>query len=292
MVPWAKFALEVVARSVTNAQSDSWFAGRFHLRQELGPGGLGPLFRAEDIVRQHDVTLCFLPSGRSAEAAQLRIEALIADMSDLWGPSIAKLLDVGASESQPWVTEELIVGQTLEQRITDAGRLPPVAAARLVAALAEALARPHLRGIYHRDLKPRNVMLVADAPHLLGFGLSHAALVGPASVVSATPDMMPPEQVLRQDMDHRADVYSLGAVLYFAAVGEPPFKGGSKDQMIAANLGFRPPRPSDRAPEVPDGLELIILRAMARRKEDRYQSMEQFQDALVQWATSWTEVDA
>jgi len=85
-------------------------------------------------------------------------------------------------------------------------------------------------------------------------------------------------------MDHRADIYSLGAVLFHAVVGEPPFKGGSGDDLLAAQLGFRAPRPRDLNPTVPEGLEFVLLRAMARRREDRYQSMGEFRDALTKWA--------
>jgi serine/threonine-protein kinase len=123
-------------------------------------------------------------------------------------------------------------------------------------------------------------------------GVSAALVTAAAGLASATPSMMPPEQILVGAMDHRADVYSLGALLFFAAVGEPPFKGGSGEHLMAAQLGFRPPRPSDLNRDIPEGLELVILRAMARRREDRFPGMQALGDALASWLMGWRDEEA
>lgn len=264
-------------------------ARRFRVVQQLGAGALGPLFRAVDSQRGDEVAIRLFTSVRANDVAVARLGAHVRALGGIEHPAIGRLYDLGIDEGHLWLSAELARGESLEARVGRGGALGPVDAARLAARIADGLADVHRLGILHRDLKPRNVFVDGDGVAIRDVGVMAAVVSGPALTALSSPGMIPPEQVALEAMDHRADVYSLGAVLFFAVVGEPPFSGGSAGQLQASQLGFRPPRPRDRNTTVPEGLELIILRAMARRREDRYQSMGELRDELARWTASWRE---
>jgi serine/threonine-protein kinase len=270
------------------ASAEALVAGRFRVLGQLGTGGLGPLYRALDRERGEEVALRTMATGTSQDVACARLATHIRALSGLADPAIARVFDCGLDGDLFWMSEELVAGRSLERAVTERGPLSALEAAAVASEITRALQVAHAQGLLHRDLKPRNVFFDGHRVKVLGLGVSAAILTWSASLVASTPGMMPPEQTLLQAMDHRADVYSLGALLFFALVGEPPFKGGS-DAVMAAQLGFRPPRPRDRNANVPEGLELVILRAMAKRREDRYQSMAELEAALASWRRGWSE---
>lgn len=262
-------------------------ARRFRVVQQLGAGALGPLFRALDSLRGEEVAVRLITSVRGNDVAVARLGAQVRALGSAEHPGIARLYDCGVDEGQLWLSTQLAHGDSLERRVGRSGALAPLDAAQLAGSIADALAEGHRHGVVHRDLKPRNVFFDGSRVVAHDVGVMAAVLTGPALTALSSPGMIPPEQIALEAMDHRADVYSLGAVLFFAVVGEPPFSGGSAGQLQAAQLGFKPPRPRDKNPKVPEGLELIILRAMARRREDRHQSMRELRDDLSRWAASW-----
>ena len=200
-------------------------------------------------------------------------------MARLTHPNIVTIHDIG-EEGTPYIVCEYVPGGDLRQELRSAGRSLPLDRALAIARdLCRALAFAHSQGIVHRDLKPGNVWLSGDGSAKLGdFGLALAVdrsrLTMPATVMG-TPAYMAPEQAQGQAMDARTDLYSLGCLLYELATGRPPFTGGDAMSVISQHVHVAPPPPSDHKPDIPRGLEQVILKLLAKAKEGRPSSAEE-----------------
>jgi serine/threonine protein kinase len=257
----------------------------------LAEGGMGAIFRVKDRVSEDELALkAPLPGGRGGTFAHrlkrfLREARLTARMDH---DGVAKVREQGHSNGLPYFTLELVDGKPLSDRVYDEGVLPVLEAAAIVEAAARAAHHIHVNGVIHRDLKPANILVREDgAPVIIDFGLARDTIgidprITSSGIWLGTPAYIAPEQAQgdASRVDARADVYSLGAVLYECLTGLPPH-GVGRTKAIFKALRERDPRPpSALRPEVPAELDAICMRALAKDKEARFNNAEALANAL------------
>lgn len=264
--------------------------GPYRVLGVLGRGGMGVVFLADDPGLKRRIALkTLLPgAGRDAAARFLR-EA--RGQAAVEHDHVVPVHQVGEDAGVPFLAMPLLRGQTLATALL-AGPLDPAEVLRVGAEIAEGLAAAHARGLVHRDIKPGNVWLAGDRRRvkILDFGLvratearqgSHSEFVLPAVGTAGadpatacgeavgTPAYMSPEQALGEPVDARTDLWGLGAVLYHAATGRMPFPGDDALAVLAAVTQTRPPAPVALTPDLPAGLNGLIVRLLARDPGDR-----------------------
>ncbi len=253
--------------------------GPYQLEALLGEGGMGQVFRARDTRLGRPVAIKVIRGERTQRPDfQIRFQREAQATAALNHPHICTLYDVGEQEGAPYLVMEYVEGQTLAARLRE-GPLPLDQLLHRAAEISQALAAAHERGIIHRDLKPANLMLTAAGVKVLDFGL--AKFIGPealaldataAHTILGTPAYMSPEQTRGEELDRRSDLFSFGSVLYEAATGVRPFRGSSLPEVLREVVSGHPPPPSSLRPELPAGWDSILMRALAKERDRRYQS--------------------
>jgi serine/threonine protein kinase len=279
-------ALKVAARHAAGEVSPGREFGSYKIISLLGVGGMGEVYLAEDTRLRRKAALKFLPPLFLADRERVRRFTREARaVSSLNHPNIITIYDIGETEEAPYIASEYVEGQTLRERL-NAGPLAFKEAAAILEQAAAALSAAHQAGIIHRDIKPENIMLRPDGyVKVLDFGL--AKLLEPARVGLATAShpqetqaglllgttaYMSPEQALGETVDARADVWSLGVVFYEMVTGRRPFEGLTQAAAFNAIIN-QPPAPfADAAHDAPEGCQPLILRALEKERELRYQT--------------------
>jgi serine/threonine-protein kinase len=249
----------------------------------LGWGGMSVVYLAEDLRLKRRVALKLL-TARLAEDESFRDRFLRESelAASIDHPNIVPIYEAGTTEELLYIAMRYVEGRDLKERL-QLGRLDPGEAIGIVAQVASALDAAHARGLVHRDVKPSNVLLDtgarpdgSDHVYLADFGLtqrvSEGAGIGEDGQLLGTIDYVAPEQIAGEEIDGRADVYSLGCVLYECLVGQPPFRSDSDLAVVFAHLEAEPPPPSAGRPELPAALDAVIARALAKEPEQRYPS--------------------
>ena len=261
--------------------------GRFEILGALGAGGMGDVYRARDLQLQRDVAIKVLRTAVPADSDRLhRFEREARAAGSLSHPNIVAVHDVGVHEGVPFIVTELVEGETLRQRMSDRP-LAPHQAVDYAMQIASGLAAGHERGVVHRDIKPDNLIVTRDGRiKILDFGL--AKFVGPDSTleetqtitvdgeqltpVIGTASYMSPEQARGLRMDHRSDIFSLGAVLYEMLAGFAPFRRATRADTLDAILNEEP-QPLAAVAGTTPALERIVGHCLQKRPEERFQSV-------------------
>ena len=278
-------------------------ADRYRVLATLGRGGMGAVYRVEHVMLKKELALKFLHPelGRLDEVAR-RFEREAEAAARLDHPNITSVTDFGRTpDGLLFLVMELLQGQSLTEVIRPDGvgrPLPVERALHIERQILRALEHAHHSGIVHRDLKPDNVMVIArdgenDVVKLLDFGIAKitapdasGAPRGPAltqaGVVFGTPEYLSPEQAMGEEADGRADLYSAGIVLYEMLTGKRPFDGPSKVSIVSMHLTHRAAPVTEAAPGagVPEWLEGVVERAMAKKRDERYSTAQEFLRAL------------
>jgi serine/threonine protein kinase len=269
----------------------SFFADRFRLGEPLGTGGMGTVFRAEDLMDQRPVAIKVLLRGAQDEQARQRFERESQILASIDHPGIVSIFRHGYATHRriPWLAMELLEGETLRQRIQRRGPLEPARVAAMLDLVADALEAAHAQGVIHRDLKPDNIFLTeGSAVKLLDFGLSlslSAKKLTATGTIIGTPRYMAPEQITAaHSAGAAADIYALGIVVYECLTGESPFIASDQGQLLGAIIQGRLEPLRARRPDLPQALQDVVERAMAKRPEDRFPTpramAEAFSDAI------------
>ena len=281
----ADVAARVTGLRTRGLQTGESFAHKYVIQGRLGEGGMGVVYRARDTILDEPVALKVISSSIAADEGSLeRLKREVVLARRVSHPNVSRIYDIGESDGIHYVSMELIDGRELSEVIRDRGRLRPVEAVPIVLQLLKALAAAHRVNVIHRDLKPDNVMITADGHAVvMDFGLSlsgDARRVTQAGAVVGTPHYMSPEQIGGGDVDPRCDVYAMGVILFRLLLGRLPFESRNLAEVLRAQLKQPPPRPTTLVPGFSEPLEEIILRALEKRPEDRYQSAEDMLTAL------------
>jgi eukaryotic-like serine/threonine-protein kinase len=268
-------------------------ADKYRLESLLAIGGMGAVFRARHVVMDTTVALKWLlPELVKSDEARERLVREARAVAQLRHSNVVQVYDVDTHEDSPFIVMELLEGETFEQLLSR-GELPIARVIEVLLGAMAGLSAAHEHGIVHRDIKPENIFIAADRRHpdgvakLVDFGISRSrAGAGDPRITQAghaigTPVYMSVEQLTRNDdIDHRTDIYSFGVVLYRALTGELPFDGETFAAVVLEIATVVPPSPKRLRPELPASLDRIVMKAMARRRDDRFGSIDELITAL------------
>ncbi len=270
-------------------------SGRWRLEGQLGFGGMGTVHQATELATGRTVAVKMMAPSLAEDAEQVaRFEREAKLLSKFEHPSLVPFLAVDRHEGLPFIVLEYVKGKTLGLLLKERSRFAVRQLLPLLQQLASALDYLHARGVVHRDLKPKNVM-VDDDEHLtlLDFGVSRhlksPRLTEPGMLVG-TPLYMAPEQILTDDAGPPADIYALALMTYQLLVGEHPFAGSSGGQVITRQLGELPMGASLKNPAVPEPVARVLERSLQKDPKLRHQSATAFYEELVRaFGTDSTE---
>ncbi|HEV8498556.1 MAG TPA: protein kinase [Gemmatimonadaceae bacterium] len=268
-------------------QPQTVFADRYVIGKELGRGGMATVYLAHDLKNDRDVAVKVLHADLGAALGTERFEREIHFVSRFSHPNILAVDDSGQTNGQLWYVMPLVRGETLRSRLDREKQLPLADAVKITCEVAEALHYAHEQGIIHRDIKPENILLEDGHAIVADFGIARAASalgerqLTQTGVTLGTPAYMSPEQgSADKTIDGRADIYSLGCVLYELLAGEPPFGGPTAQVIIARHSLAEVPALSIARGTVPEELEDAILRSLAKAPADRFATALEFSEAL------------
>ncbi len=285
---WGAVMVAEAAGSTTNQEgtlNDTFAAfslptqfGDYTLESELGRGGMGVVYKAEQTSLKRPVAVKMILRGELATAEDRRRFQTEAEAAgQLHHPNIVPVYDVGEQSGRAYFTMEYIDGKTLQEILLD-GPMPPRDAARVLASVSRAIDYAHHHGVLHRDLKPSNILVdTRGNPRLTDFGLAKQVKDGSLTrtgAVVGTPAYMSPELASggRAEIGPASDVYSLGAILYHMLCGQPPFAADTPVKMMMQVLEQDPPPPRDIVPDVDRDLEMIAIRCLQKPADLRYES--------------------
>jgi len=288
-------AVEDAAELLAETRTDSILGqriGSYQTISQLGAGGMGEVYLAEDTRLGRKVAVKLLPTFLISDRDRLRrFQQEARAASGLNHPNIITIYEIGEANGLHFIATEYIRGETLRS-VAVRNRLKLVDALSVVIQAADALAAAHEAGIVHRDIKPENIMLRPDGyVKVLDFGLAKLVENGPSTdgsyesfrsrintnpgTVMGTANYMSPEQARGRDLDARSDIFSLGVVLYEIVTGRAPFEGETVSDIIAAILEKSPAPLAGYEPETPDKLQWIVAKALCKDREERYQTVNE-----------------
>ncbi len=298
-LPLVAALVAVFASHVINAARREAFKarqfGQYRLMERLGAGGMGEVYKAEHVLLKRPCAIKLITAASETDAASIaRFEKEVKTTAKLTHWNTIEIYDYGRTDDGTfYYVMELLPGESLEELVDKHGPLPPERVVYLLRQICGALQEAHSVGLIHRDIKPANIFAsqrggVYDVAKLLDFGLVKEGPEQPAAgskygSFSGTPLYMSPEQAAAyDDVDGRADIYSLGAVAYYLLTGQTPFTSNNVLELLAAHRNSEVAPPSRLAPTIPADLDQIILRCLAKQAADRFQNADELRQALDQ----------
>ena len=284
--------------------------GQYRLKDKLGAGGMGEVYRAEHMLLKRPCAIKLIKASKETDAGALaHFEREVRSTARLSHWNTVEIFDYGHTDDGVfYYVMEYLPGKSLDDLVEEYGPLPPERVVHFVRQTCRALREAHHLGLVHRDLKPANIFAakiggIYDVAKLLDFGLVKQSKPGlnegmtltPADSFSGSPLYVSPEQVeAYNQVDGRGDIYSLGAVMYYLLTGKPPFYGQSIVEVLMAHANKPVPPPSKIVPTIPADLEKVLLRCLEKRPADRFQDVESLERALAacQCGDKWTEEKA
>ena len=249
-------------------------AGRYRIVSLVGKGGMGEVYRADDLKLGHTVALKFLPKGLADDPQRLEyFHGEVRLTRQISHPNVCRVYDIGEADGQQFLSMEYIDGEDLRILLRRIGRLPKDKGVQMAQQLCAGLAAAHEKGVLHRDLKPANIMLDGRGQvRITDFGLAKLADDCADGEVAGTPAYMAPEQLTRGEATIQSDLYSLGLILYELFTGKAAHKKGSIPELIKAHEQSTPSLPSNLVADVDSAVERVLLRCLEKEPHDRPKS--------------------
>jgi serine/threonine protein kinase/tetratricopeptide (TPR) repeat protein len=256
----------------------------YRILEKLGEGGMGVVYKAEDTRLRRHVALKFL--ARDLVATDQLRERLIREArtaAALDHPNICTVHDVKEADGKTFIVMAYVEGESLRDKLSSR-QLEPAQAVDIALQVAQGLGAAHAKGIIHRDIKPSNIMVTpAGSVKIMDFGLARSATqagLTETGMVMGTASYMSPEQARGEHVDHRTDIWSLGAVLHELVTGERPFKGASSEAVLYSILHEEPSPPRGLKADLPGQVDTVVANALGKDPERRYQAAAQMADDL------------
>jgi hypothetical protein len=260
---------------------------RYVIERELGRGGMAVVYLARDLRHDRRVALKVLPPELASAVSLERFLREIRVAAGLAHPHILPVLDSGKIDGVPYYTMPFVEGESLRAKLDREKQLPLDDALQIASEVADALSYAHGQGVVHRDIKPGNILVEAGHAVVSDFGLARALTAAGnesltvSGLVIGTPAYMSPEQAAGgPEVDARADIYSLGCVLYEMLAGEPPFTGPTPQAVLAKRVTLPPPSIRTVRDAVPESIDNVLLKALAKVPADRFAAAGEFAKAL------------
>jgi serine/threonine-protein kinase len=262
--------------------------GRYAILSELGRGAMGVVYKATDTALERTVavkTVNMALEREGAEKYEARFYQEARAAGSLNHPNIVTVYDVGKEGNVVYMAMEFIEGAELRSLLSAGRALPVSQAVSIAAQVAEGLGYAHEHGVVHRDVKPANIMVLADGPvKITDFGIARMRAsndeLTQSGMMLGSPKYMSPEQVIGKRADHRSDIFSLGVILYEMLAGAAPFSGENVTALMYQIVNFAPPVPSAVNPAVPELLNFIVAKMLAKPLEERYQTAQELANDL------------
>jgi eukaryotic-like serine/threonine-protein kinase len=262
---------------------------RYEILGRIGAGAMGTVYRARDRKLEDVVALKMLNADSSADAEQLeRLKSEIRLARRITHPNVLRTHDFWELDGQPVISMEYVRGITLDQLLDNSGRLKLAAGLRVCNQVLQGLKAAHEAGILHRDIKPANIILDQSGnARLMDFGISRQVMnqdrnLTQTGTIVGTPNYLAPEVVLGQGADQRSDLYSFGVMMSEVFTGQLPHRGETSMQVCLAHVQNEPEKPSEAWPEIPEKLEQIILKCLAKKPDERYPDVANLLNELIQ----------
>ncbi len=263
--------------------------GVYEIREAIGQGGMGAVYKAHDSTLDRFVAVKVLPASLAADESYVaRFQHEAKSLAKLQHPNLIHIYAVGEQDGINYFSMELLSGSSLQSILAERGYLPAATTIQIVGQVMAGLHKAHEIGMVHRDIKPANIMLQKEAGGhraiLMDFGLAKEdtsdGLTREGTIIG-TPEYMSPEQAQGEVVDLRSDIYSLGVVMYEMLSGKPPFEGKSSFSILRQHVEQEPKPLQEVAPQVPEPLAKIVAKMLAKKREARYPSVIELALALL-----------
>src|SRR5215468_1265427 len=263
-------------------------AGRYEIRERLGTGGMGSVYRARDRELDRSVAIKVIRPELAEQSDILRRfkqELILA--RQVTHKNVIRIFDLGEDAGIKFITMEYVEGQSLKSMMDERGKLSYEESAGIIQQVCLALEAAHAEGVVHRDLKPQNIMVDKQGKVLvMDFGIARSAGVAGMTMTGAlvgTPEYMSPEQVRGDHVDARSDLFSLGIIYYELLTGKKPYSGGTAESVMFRRTVERARPPLEMDPQMPRFLSEIVAKCLEKDVADRYQTAREIWDNIERW---------